>query len=575
VHLSGPEDNLDEQLGEEEGDGIPIFDGAPLNVSEIPQTPIVADCVPDNKCTVGSNPDCRKLKDRFLVVSAGIMDKKSELEAQLVEKEEFCQTQTATYTSQIGGMENKLRQERTALATATQEQNHAETGSHTQSQAHAEASTEFVRKTKECCENRNNMQGELCALEKIRGELTNMNSTKKVFITDCEVSEWRDEDCSHSCGGGVVKSTRNVITHPAGDGLECPPLEKEESCNDIPCPVDCQLGDWSQWSACSAECGGGVRARSRAEIVEPLHGGEPCGETEEEESCGADACDADCELEEWSGWTANCSKACGGGTNQRMRGIAVPAKGTGKCWEPHVDERLEFRNCNEAPCSELLTDGRQLLKCSSQVDVTLVIDGSGSITYYGWYRTKQLAADLVSSLNDGSDNVQVSVVTYSGPDNMPDYEACTQNASAVDLEAQCRIKLVSHYTKDTKTLSRKMKFMRWPRGSTLTSIALGVAEGELKYGRPEAASKVVILTDGHPMSQHNTKLAADRLMEKAELIWVPIGRSAPYELIAQLASKPEGDHVIPVKGGFTTLRTSKSMNDLVNKIISTTCPAVS
>merc|ERR1719476_370235 len=107
-----------------------------------------------------------------------------------------------------------------------------------------------------------------------------MNGTK-VFISDCEVSDWVEGECSKTCGTGKVKSRRKIVTHPQGQGLSCPPLEKEETCNDFPCPIDCEVDDWSEWSECTANCGGGVRERSRGIRVEPKHGGKPCEETEE------------------------------------------------------------------------------------------------------------------------------------------------------------------------------------------------------------------------------------------------------------------------------------------------------
>jgi len=557
-----------------------LFGNVSLNTSVVPTMPVVEDCVATNKCTIGSSPNCQKLKDRFLVVMAGILDKRNELEFELRERETFCEEQTKTYTDQINSMQNKLRDERESLAVSTGEQNEAETGSHTQSQAQHAASLEFVRNMQECCDNKNAMMSELCALGKIRGELNNMEGVK-VFITDCEVSEWNEEECSVSCGGGAFKSTRNVITHKVGKGLSCPPLEKTESCNDFPCPVDCVVGEWSQWSSCSAECGGGVRARSRAVHVEPQHQGEPCGDTEEAQSCGDDACDVECVLSEWTEW-GECSRACGGGTNRREKTEVEAARGTGTCADPFAETRLQFKPCNEDSCQEKLKEFnglegvRTLLKCGSLVDLIVMIDGSGSLDDYGWSMSKRLAGTVVQQMSDSSGNAQVSVVLFSGPGNLPDYEACTQNATAqVDTAAQCKVSLVSHFTNETGQLAMKTRTLAWPGGSTLTSVAIGVAESELKYGRAEATSKVVIITDGPPMSAYNTKAAVKALQEKAQVIWVPIGKSAPFDLVNAMASKPVSDHVIPVQGGFTTFKGNETaFNYVTNRILTSLCPIV-
>jgi len=552
---------------------------AALNVTEVPEAPEPVDCMPTTKCTISATPRCRKLKDRFLVVQAGIVDKQFELETELREREQYCEVQTTTHTDQITGMQSELREEMASLAEGTVEQNQAESGSHLQSQARETAVQQHTRTMKECCDIQNNMKSDMCAIEKIRGELNNMEGTK-VFVTDCEVSDWREEACSVSCAGGTARSTRGIITHPVGRGMACLPLVKEQGCNDFPCPINCALGDWSGWTECTAQCGGGVRERNRPTNTEARHGGEPCAETQEAETCGVGACNVDCTLSDWGEWST-CSKACGTGSKRRTKAVDVVAKGTGHCWGPDDSERLEFLPCNQESCKSLLgqingeSGKRTLLNCSSLVDVTVLLDGSGSLSRYGWWKSQELASTLITHLNNGAGNVQVALTLFSGPSNYPDYEACVKNASGVDMEKVCLITQVSHYTNDTVQLAQQVKSLTWPKGSTLTSVALGVAEAELKYGRPTASSVVVVITDGKPMSQYNTRQAAMRLQQKAKVIWVPVGKSAPFELVEELASKPEGDHVIAVRGGFTSLQAAHTFDDLVNKIISSTCPLVS
>merc|ERR1719464_49197 len=377
----------------------------------------------------------------------------------------------------------------------------------------------------------------------------------------------------------MTKSARSIITHPVGKGMSCPPLTKVENCNDFPCPVDCVLSDWSEWSECSANCGGGVRERSRPTVVEPKHDGEPCDSTEEEESCGMDACDVDCKLAEWSEW-AGCTKECGTGSSRRTKEIATPKKGSGTCSGAYDDERLEFKPCNEISCKTILDringdfGERSTLWCSSKVDVSILIDGSGSLGWSGWLTEKYLVSALVDNLNDGSGNAMVSATVFSGPGDWDVLQACTNNASAVDMETQCKVKLISHLSNDTHALSTKIIETQWPRGTTLTSVALGVVENELKYGRADAASKVVVFTDGQPLSHFQTRSAAEKLQEKAQVIWVPIGPNAPIDLIHELASKPEGDHVIQVPD-ITALMYSEGFNDLINRVVTTACPEVS
>ena len=70
----------------------------------------------------------------------------------------------------------------------------------------------------------------------------------------------------------------------------------EEACNTEDCPA---LSEWTEWTECSASCGGGARARARQCL---LAGTEQqpsvcVGESRESEECGQTACPS------WGPWT--------------------------------------------------------------------------------------------------------------------------------------------------------------------------------------------------------------------------------------------------------------------------------
>lgn len=44
----------------------------------------------------------------------------------------------------------------------------------------------------------------------------------------------------------------------------------------IPCPVDCEMSDWTVWSDCPAKCGAGVQTRYRSIRRLPSAGGRQC-----------------------------------------------------------------------------------------------------------------------------------------------------------------------------------------------------------------------------------------------------------------------------------------------------------
>merc|ERR1719384_1817708 len=155
----------------------------------------------------------------------GIVDKRDELQDLIRSKQNFCHEQGLSFVAQIDALNDRLAEERANLADGTENQNQAETGSHRKSQQHELTSTEYTTSMQECCDNQNTARSEICALEKIRGELLKMKG-ESIFIVDCDVSDWRQEACSATCGGGTMRKTRTVITQPEGGGVECPPLEE-------------------------------------------------------------------------------------------------------------------------------------------------------------------------------------------------------------------------------------------------------------------------------------------------------------------------------------------------------------
>ena len=172
-----------------------------------------------------------------------------------------------------------------------------------------------------------------------------------------------------------MQLTRTIVTNPVG-GATCPLLAAQKPCNEHKCPVDCKVHDWDGWSACSAKCGGGLMERTRSVQVEPMHGGDPCGETSEAISCNLQACDKDCELSDWNPWT-ECSKECDEGVTQRTRTITEQVVGDGTCPDIRGPERHQQSPCNSFPC--VREAGQPTLRCESRLDVILVIDGSGSL----------------------------------------------------------------------------------------------------------------------------------------------------------------------------------------------------
>ncbi|XP_063677768.1 SCO-spondin-like [Bolinopsis microptera] len=165
-----------------------------------------------------------------------------------------------------------------------------------------------------------------------------------------EFSEW--SECSAACGGGSQSRSKSCSNPaPENGGADCDGDDSEsQNCNADPCPVDGGWSDFSDWSECSVACGGGSQSRSKScSNPAPENGGADCdGDDSESQDCNADPCPVDGGWSDFSDWS-ECSVACGGGSQSRSKSCTNPAPENGGADCDGDDS--ESQDCNADPCS--------------------------------------------------------------------------------------------------------------------------------------------------------------------------------------------------------------------------------
>jgi hypothetical protein len=121
-------------------------------------------------------------------------------------------------------------------------------------------------------------------------------------------------------------------------------MSETRTCNVHDCAVDCEFGDWKNWTTCDKPCGGGSQYRTREVKTFARNGGELCqGDAKEIQVCNSQPCPIPCEWNTWHEWE-QCSQSCGGGITSRTRNIKQYAQlGGQEC----VGDAFQTKDCNK------------------------------------------------------------------------------------------------------------------------------------------------------------------------------------------------------------------------------------
>merc|ERR1719316_1176512 len=390
---------------------------------------------------------------------------------------------------------------------------------------------ELRKKYEECYTDLMMLLKEMCGLLKVRQAVYNRVKAPnlkpgdpQIMIQDCQMGDWTVGPCSSTCvdahgNPGIQLITRSPVvkwdpTTPEGKyGASCPPDQVQRPCSDTPCPIDCQMGEWAGWSKCSKDCGGGQQGRSRPIMTEAQYGGKQCPGTSEERLCNTGSCDVDCELEDWSGWSP-CTKSCKWrstakpGSQKRTKGIAVAAKGNGKCPKPRTRARYQHQACNNFMCPKDI-------KCVAESDVVFLIDGSGSL----YYRYRPIDRNWKLSQKFVQEFIEHSTLATLDDQGRPK-GGMRYGVILFSWGAQT----VSPITHKKDDLIAKIKAMKWPRGWTMTDKALLRAKTMFSVGSTKNRQQIImLLTDGRASNRARARLAAKTVRDAGiRIILIPV-----------------------------------------------------
>jgi hypothetical protein len=133
---------------------------------------------------------------------------------------------------------------------------------------------------------------------------------------DCKITPWGAWSICPTCGPGSRDRARTITQHPLRGGSLCPELAESHPCpHPISCPVDCEVGQWMLWSACTATCSDvlPLRTRKRPVVRANRFGGKLCPPTSARMQCPGKwvKCPSqDCIVGLWGKW-GPCSGTCG------------------------------------------------------------------------------------------------------------------------------------------------------------------------------------------------------------------------------------------------------------------------
>jgi hypothetical protein len=508
-------------------------------------------------CTVAKNPNCPRFRDKLEMIVAELLSEKQHAEFLLSSTRTECTQQINELNTQISTMDGKKSDGARIEASASAQKSNSQGTIVSIEREGRKLLSNFGKQKLDCASTLKGLQENVCGSKKLKQEVITIEAKQRggarLEINDCSVSSWRQQECMkvkvaqalqkqnifspqtavtakrtlksmlHPCGnGGGVQWFLRDIASPVKTpvhGADCPPLRLKTICNDFECPINCLLGDWEGWSACSKTCDGGLKRRVRSVKRYPQWGGSECDVTKDEQSCNVLACDRSCTLHDWTRWR-QCTKACDGGMKWRSRRIKRAATGDGRCPLVFSKARYEKQRCNSAPCP---LD----VMCIAKMDLLIGIDASGSMGVSGWKSQKESLLGLIKRFNlSKTTGMQLGLLKFS-----------------------FKVNVMQHLTDDKKKLAKAVTAATFDKWTTNIGGAFRVFKTMLQFARRDVASVCMLWTDGRPSrpsSKYDAALGAKDVRAVCRTMVVTMRPAVPMSYVSPWVSQPKSQNVLVI-----------------------------
>jgi Mg-chelatase subunit ChlD len=467
------------------------------------------------------------------------------------------------------------------------------------------------------------MYERMCGLKKVRNAVKQkgiaVGKIREEQVRDCVLTPWEEEYCTDGAGGdgtcdkscgdgcdspkyGQAKLTRSELASPGDYGQKCADKEMFAKCGGTKCPIDCTYSpDWSPWGECAAPCNGGTRSHFRTIVRAPEYGGAACqGGEVENENCANIPCNPDCVLHEWKR-TGHCTRACGGGIFEERRAVKDKAKGSGSCpgrnsaaryrgvarANGESGDRYDGRHCNMNAC---VNDE----ECVAGQDLIIAIDGSGSVGVERFATMREFAKSLVTryrGIKFGKTRTRIGIMTFGNgeiiTDTKDDSKFIQAAIGAKDAGGVKDLGITQELNDVQAAVEKLVPLNGFTNMAQAFMLAKEMFENASPHPDPLASKAVIVITDGVPSLEYESRNAAEALKEEGTRVSIVavrppvVGGSAdtviPKEdwdtaskLMNEFTSLPHGANFMAV--GSDNLGDQAKRETLAMSVVQATCP---